>query len=243
MSNSVTPSKRPNDGSFTEPTGKRKLQNSAVRLQNQTVKSFPDCTVFRVLCPDSKIERIAGNGGAIISEICKETSANITVEESVPGCDERLIVIVGSHEGTEASSKKIQEVKNQEVNAEEGGENSKLIKDKKNEEPDPDENSTTKLGAAYAQKALLRVFERLVVGEVGSSQGDDVADKSPLVFRLLVFPGQVNCVLGKSGSTIKKMSADTGAEIRMLAKDQLPGIASASDRLVQVTFIIFSPGL
>lgn len=46
--------------------------------------------------------------------------------------------------------------------------------------------------------------------------------------------GQVGCLLGKGGSVIKQMSAESGAQIRILPRDKLPICASPSDELVQV---------
>ncbi|KAL6511622.1 hypothetical protein OROGR_021219 [Orobanche gracilis] len=51
------------------------------------------------------------------------------------------------------------------------------------------------------------------------NEGDEESNKlSSFVVRLLVFSGQVGCLLGKAGSVIKQMSSESGAQIRILPK-------------------------
>lgn len=45
----------------------------------------------------------------------------------------------------------------------------------------------------------------------------------------------MGCLLGKGGSVIKQMSAETGAQIRVLPRDKHPQCASAADEVVQIT--------
>ncbi|KAL0325319.1 UNVERIFIED_CONTAM: hypothetical protein Sradi_5101200 [Sesamum radiatum] len=76
----------------------------------------------------------------------------------------------------------------------------------------------------------------MVDGLSETNEGDDENSKqSSSVVRLLVFSGQVGCLLGKAGSVIKQMSSESGAQIRILPKDKLPACASSSDELVQIS--------
>uniref|UniRef100_A0A0D6QYY3 K Homology domain-containing protein n=2 Tax=Araucaria cunninghamii TaxID=56994 RepID=A0A0D6QYY3_ARACU len=50
-------------------------------------------TVFRVLCPEAKAGSVIGKGGSIIQHIRRDTGARITVQETVTGCEERVILI------------------------------------------------------------------------------------------------------------------------------------------------------
>ena len=238
MSTPLTPSKRPHDRNPSEPNGKRKLQKSGQS------KILPGGIVFRVLCPASKIGIVIGKGGTIISQICQETGAKVKVEEAVSGCDERVIVIVGSE-----SSDKETEV-GTEQGKEDGGEEATAA-NHSDEEKENGENNDDKVSdpvkdlksvkeTSDVQKALLLFFERLIESEPGSDQVDEDTVKSfTMALRLLVLSSQVGCLFGKGGSVIKQMSAKSGSQIRILPRDKLPPCASASDELVQVPLVLF----
>ncbi|PWA75210.1 K Homology domain-containing protein [Artemisia annua] len=50
-------------------------------------------TVYRILCPSRKIGSVIGKGGGIVKALREETQAKITVADSVPGSEERVIVV------------------------------------------------------------------------------------------------------------------------------------------------------
>ncbi|PKA57518.1 KH domain-containing protein [Apostasia shenzhenica] len=87
--------------------------------------------------------------------------------------------------------------------------------------------------ASPAQRALVRVFERVVRGEEGKGVEKEVQET--MVCRLLAPGCYVGCVLGKGGKTIEKIRQDSGAQIRVLAKEQVPLCAVAGDELVQIS--------
>ncbi|KAL8490304.1 hypothetical protein ACS0TY_025513 [Phlomoides rotata] len=231
MSAQVMPAKRPLDQNLVDANGRRKWQKSSALGSDSapfTGSSFSK--VIRVLCPASKIDGIIGNDCDIISQIRQESGAGVHVEESVPGCDERVIVIARSVEGEKMSGQ---------VKAE--GEETKI--------PDEREEGDGKQGIAVdgsesekekenssIQKALLAVSEKMVDILSEINIGDEESNKpSSSVVRLLVFSSQVGCLLGKAGSVIKQMSSESGAQIRILPKDKLPSCASSSDELVQIS--------
>lgn len=235
MSVPLTPSKRPNDGSLVEPNGKGKWQKTAgSHLPSQPLKVPPGSVVFRILCPASKIGSVIGKGGCIISEIRQESGVKVKIEDTIPGCDERVITITGSDKESEDTEQ------NKEAYSEETDNKGKGDETKNHSENDEDkdsvlvEDSNCGKGTSSVQKALLLVFERMVEGEEETTEGDVEGTKSSFVLRLLVLSNQVGCILGKGGSVIKQMSADSGAQIRILPRDKLPLCASASDELVQV---------
>nr|KYP70132.1 KH domain-containing protein At4g18375 family [Cajanus cajan] len=91
-------------------------------------------------------------------------------------------------------------------------------------------------GNSAIRKAISLVFERIVEGVEEATEGDEENNKSScIVLRLLVLTTQVGCLLGKGGSVIKRMAAESGAQIRILPKDKLPACATASDETVQIT--------
>ncbi|KAL6511621.1 hypothetical protein OROGR_021218 [Orobanche gracilis] len=102
MSTQMTPAKRPNDQSLTELSGRRKWQkSSALGSDNVPLIGSSLSKVLRILFPASRIGAIIGKGGSIISQIRQETGVKVRVEESVPGCDERVIIIVGADKDKE----------------------------------------------------------------------------------------------------------------------------------------------
>ncbi|XP_019173108.1 PREDICTED: KH domain-containing protein HEN4-like isoform X2 [Ipomoea nil] len=56
-------------------------------------KAHVSDTVYRILCQSRKIGSVIGKGGSIIKALREETQAKITVEDSVPGSDERVIIV------------------------------------------------------------------------------------------------------------------------------------------------------
>lgn len=60
----------------------------------------PEDTVYRYLCPVRKIGSIIGRGGDIAKQLRQETRAKIRINETVPGCEERVVIIYSSSEET-----------------------------------------------------------------------------------------------------------------------------------------------
>ncbi|GJZ85034.1 2-oxoglutarate dehydrogenase, mitochondrial-like protein [Tanacetum coccineum] len=70
--------KKPRDHRASEANGKGKWQ--------------------KLMCPTLKAGSVIGKGGDKISHIRQESGAKVSVEETIPGCNERVVVIVGSEE-------------------------------------------------------------------------------------------------------------------------------------------------
>lgn len=60
----------------------------------------PEDTVYRYLCPVRKIGSIIGRGGDIAKQLRQETRAKIRINETVPGCEERVVIIYSTSEET-----------------------------------------------------------------------------------------------------------------------------------------------
>ncbi|KAK3027328.1 hypothetical protein RJ639_040420, partial [Escallonia herrerae] len=60
----------------------------------------PEDTVYRYLCPVRKIGSIIGRGGDIAKQLRAETQSKIRINETVPGCEERVVTIYSSSEET-----------------------------------------------------------------------------------------------------------------------------------------------
>ncbi|CAN4081288.1 unnamed protein product [Withania somnifera] len=63
----------------------------------------PEDTVFRYLCPTGKIGSIIGVGGDIAKQLRSETNSKIRINETIPGCEERVVTIYSGSEETNVS--------------------------------------------------------------------------------------------------------------------------------------------
>ncbi|XP_033513641.1 RNA-binding KH domain-containing protein RCF3 isoform X2 [Nicotiana tomentosiformis] len=211
------------------PTKRRhQLQSSSATPPSNTfrtpppppfLKLAPSEAFFRILCPADKTGGVIGKGGAIIRQVREETGAKIRIDDSLPGCDERVIVIIADSTKKESSSAA-------------------------NSSADELANLDDESSSSQAQRALIRVFERILkVDEERNAEGegrkDECSDVSGpqgvVVCRLLAPSNQVGSVLGRGGKIIEKIRQEAGAQVRVLPKDQLPACASPGDELIQIT--------
>ncbi|KAK4742629.1 hypothetical protein SAY87_000630 [Trapa incisa] len=236
MSSSLTPSKRPNNGTKREPSGKRKVQSSAAKSPGNSSKSSTGNIVFRMLCDSSKADSFVGDSCALLLQIREEYGCRILVEEPVLGCDERVIIITHSNGESTIGSGLNPENKLEKDEGDEGAGAAIEENGKKDEylKSLTGEVVNARFGSTALQKVLLLVFEKLVEGESLTRNGNGNKSES-CILRLLVLPSQVDCLLGKGGTIIKKMSANSGAQIQIIPKDKLPPLASSSDKLIQIT--------
>ncbi|XP_057434838.1 KH domain-containing protein HEN4-like [Lotus japonicus] len=239
-------SKRPNAESKRK--GKRQKSGGG---GSSSLDAAAGGVVFRMLCPATRIGGVIGKGGGIISQIRQETGVNIKIDEPTPGCDERVIIFSGSEkengeDNVDKEKEKEKEASNDETEskgkgdeeeeAEEKGGDNDDVEDKEVEDSQGEKANSNSVIHSAIRKALSLVFDRMVEGVEDTADGDEESGKaSSFVFRLLILSNQVGCLLGKGGSVIKKMSAESGAQIRILPKDKLPVCASASDEIVQIT--------
>ncbi|KAG6527412.1 hypothetical protein ZIOFF_009511 [Zingiber officinale] len=178
--------------------------------------------MFRILCPASKSGSFVGDSGEIVARIQKETGAKIRLEEIVSGCDERLILITGSEKDAELGN---EPKKEDEVS--EGSDNLKESAENVGESEDSTAPESTKVdeGPPLLVNALLLIFERIIENERDNEVDEEENKKQT----------SVGCLLGKGGSVIKQISADSGAQIHILPKDKLPLCGTQQDEIVQIT--------
>ncbi|KAL6641248.1 hypothetical protein ACP70R_019429 [Stipagrostis hirtigluma subsp. patula] len=189
--------------------GKRKRLNS--RHDDTSMPSEPIETIYRILCPVKKIGSVLGRGGDIVKALREETKAKIRVADSIPGAEERVIIIFNYQNLSESADEAAGNISN------DGSENMKPH--------------------CSAQDALLKIHDKIVADEVvhdgfaheNSATVDDVSA------RILVPGNQVGCLLGKGGSIIQQLRSETGAGIRILPSENLPQCALKSDELVQIS--------
>lgn len=203
--------KRPNS-QFKKKGGnnkKGKWHNSS-REQSYGNSDAAD-TVYRVLCPAKKIGGVIGKGGGIVKALREQTQAKITVADSVPGTDERVILIYSSTE----------------------------IPRQQNTDTDQDTGSEQEAMEPHcpAQDALLKVHERIVEEDLSGAVAPDNDNEIVVTTRLLVPNNMVGCLIGKGGDVIQRLRSETGASIRVLPSEHLPTCAMNTDELVQISGI------
>lgn len=69
--------------------------NSSIHEQSVRSSQSSD-TEYRILCPSRKIGGVIGKSGSIVNALREETRTKITVVDSVPGSEERVIIICSS---------------------------------------------------------------------------------------------------------------------------------------------------
>ncbi|KAK4366338.1 hypothetical protein RND71_014218 [Anisodus tanguticus] len=167
-------------------------------------------TTYCILCQSKKIGSVIGKGGSIIKTLREETQAKITVADSVPGSDDRIVLI---------SSPSTKLARKQDT-------------DKNNENPETREENGVMEPHCAAQDALLKVHNRIVEEDLRGAQ-DENNNEIEIITRLLVPNNLVGCLLGRKGDVIQKLRSETGASIRVLSAEHLPACAMSTDELVQ----------
>ncbi|ONM05484.1 Nucleic acid binding protein [Zea mays] len=189
--------------------GKRKRLNT--RHDDTSMFSEPIETIYRILCPVKKIGSVLGRGGDIVKALREETKAKIRVADSIPGADERVIIIFNYQNEPEPT-------------------------DEAAEEKNSDGLGNFK-SHCFAQDALLKIHDKIVSDEIHDEVANDEKSESAddVTARILVQGNQVGCLLGKGGSIIQQLRSNTGAGIRVLPSENLPQCALKSDELVQIS--------
>lgn len=188
--------------------GKRKRLNS--RHDDTSMFSEPIETIYRILCPVKKIGSVLGRGGDVVKALREETKAKIRVADSIPGADERVIIIFNYQNQPELVDEAAEKIFS------DGSENMKPH--------------------CFAQDALLKIHDKIVADGIDDSRDGKSESADGVTARILVQGNQVGCLLGKGGSIIQQLRSDTGAGIRVLPSENLPQCALQSDELVQVRF-------
>ncbi|GMY24403.1 KH domain-containing protein At4g18375-like isoform X1 [Fagus crenata] len=202
--------KRPNIQFKKKGGNKKGKWNNSSREQSSGNSQSVD-TVYRILCPSRKIGGVIGKGGSIVKALREETQAKITVADSVPGADERVIIIYSSP--------------------------NKLSRNQNDDEDSAGESELEPMEPhCAAQDALLKVNDRIIEEELfGGMTFDDDNENNVVTIRLLVPNFMVGCLLGKRGDVIQRLRSETGASIRVLPADHLPTCAMSTDELVQIS--------
>ncbi|KAG0570194.1 hypothetical protein KC19_6G143700 [Ceratodon purpureus] len=249
--------KRPHplyDGDLADRNGRQKRRNQGTYSSRESgagsflardlalplvAASAPDDAIFRILCPAQKIGSVIGKGGSIIKTLRQESGAKIKIADAIPGVDERVIIISSADRGSDRGRGK--DGSNRDSRSGDKGRDAARSRERDNVKTEKDRDAsqgddTAKL--TPAQEALFKVHARIIadieaLGGDGSDQDEEPSQQ--VITRLLVPNNQIGCLLGKGGKIIEQMRQSTGAQIRVLPKDQLPGCAMPTDELVQIS--------
>ncbi|KAJ0240674.1 RNA-binding KH domain-containing protein [Hirschfeldia incana] len=169
---------------------KRRL--STHQTEEKLNNNKDDLVVYRILCPSGVIGSVIGKSGKVINTIRQETRARIKVVDPFPNCPERVLTIYST--------------------------------DKKKEDIDEIENSDQIITPlCSAQDALLKLHEAIVTSLATAAENNNankiVGRDDIRECRLLVPISQCSNVIGKSGSTVKKVRSRTGASVKIVSKD------------------------
>ncbi|XP_038898275.1 KH domain-containing protein HEN4 [Benincasa hispida] len=204
--------------------------NSTSRDTPVLKPSSPSDTLFRLLCPASKVP-------SILRHLCDIPGTRIHIDEPLPSCDECIIVILADSPSKPSLTNR--------------------GNDREFSEHDISRNVSSDAVAGdsderlQAQQALLRTFENIVRMNEDSEENQEMqkknADSAPndrisggeteglVVCRLLAPSHQVGRVLGRGGKTVEKIRQESTAQVKIFPKDQNPACASPQDELIQIS--------
>ncbi|KAJ8760107.1 hypothetical protein K2173_010963 [Erythroxylum novogranatense] len=173
-------------------------------------RSTTDPTQFRILCPSMKTGAVIGKGGSTVRHIQSLTGAKIRLLDDPhhPPCEERVILITNPNPQNPKSDDATSVVGN--GGADGGGEED---------------------GLGTVQKALVRVFEKVVKGDSEEELGEGFI----VGIRILVAGNQMASLFGRGGQVVEKIRVDTGAQIRVLNREQVPLCALPGDEMIMVS--------
>ncbi|XP_050235139.1 KH domain-containing protein At4g18375-like [Mercurialis annua] len=148
-----------------------------------------ELVVYRILCPDEVIGSVIGKSGKVINSIRQETRARVKVVDPFPGAKDRVLTIYCY------------------VN--------------KKEEVEIDEEfdcGNEREPLCAAQDALIRVHSA-ISNAVATFDSDKKGKGYSKECRILVPSSQAANVIGKAGTTIKKLRNKTRANVKVTPKD------------------------
>ena len=253
--------KRPHplyDGDLADRNGRQKRRNQGGYSSSREIggghfvpRALPlpvmaaplgDDVVFRILCPAPKIGSVIGKGGSIIKTLRQESGAKIKIADAIPGVDERVIIISCIDRGSDRGRGRDGSSRDSRSgDRPRDGRSRERDGSKEEDRTDRDSSHRDNENMTPAQEALFKVHARIIADiETSGGDGSDHEEEptQQVVTRLLVPNNQIGCLLGKGGKIIEQMRQSTGAQIRVLPKDQLPGCAMPTDEIVQVSLHI-----
>ncbi|XVF23210.1 hypothetical protein REPUB_Repub13aG0017300 [Reevesia pubescens] len=199
----------------------------------------PETIQIRLLCPSAKTGALIGKGGSVIRQLQSLTSTKIRILDDP--FDERIIQIIADNKAP-ISSNPDNPNPNPNPNA---NSNANANAEPKQDSSDDGCNSSSGGGGGEEeatsfwsplQKAVVRVFERIVKGDAADDKETEKESEHLVVCcRMLVGFNQAGCLLGRGGRVLEKIGQENGTQIRVLTRDQIPPCAAPGDELLQIT--------
>ncbi|XWS16621.1 hypothetical protein CRYUN_Cryun34aG0105700 [Craigia yunnanensis] len=193
----------------------------------------PETIQIRLLCPSARTGALIGKGGSVIRQLQSLTSTKIRILDDP--FDERIIQIVADNKASisnnvdkpnsNASTEPKQDSSDDGCNSSSGGGGGASGRE---------EESTSSWSPL--QKAVVRVFERIVKGDAADDKETEKESENLVVCcRMLLGFNQAGCLLGRGGMALEKIGQENGTQIRVLTRDQIPPCAAPGDELLQIT--------
>lgn len=203
-------------------------------------RSSPETIQIRLLCPSARTGALIGKGGSVIRQLQSLTSTKIRILDDP--FEERVIQIVADNKSSTSNNA---DNPNANTNAE-----------PKQDSSDDACNSSSAGGGGGGsgggeeestlywsplQKAVIRVFERIVKGDAADDKEAEKESENLVVScRMLLGFNQAGCLLGRGGRVLEKIGHENGTQIRVLMRDQIPPCAAPGDELLQVSSFLYT---
>lgn len=172
---------------------------------------------LRLLCPVSLVGALIGRKGENIRRLKRETHADIVIEDFVGGTEDRVIRINVNKDSPMYSPVL-------------GGEALVTVADSL---VDCRSDSLHVSGVSSEDDRSSSPVS--MDGDIDGAMMDErLSIEDSCEIRLLVDTTQVGFLVGKSGSTIKATMEESGSQVRILPKGELPACATVSDEMIQI---------
>ncbi|KAL0715375.1 hypothetical protein Bca4012_064697 [Brassica carinata] len=199
-----------------------KTQNDTVKEMDFSSSKRPaaESVQFRLLCPASRTGAIIGKGGSVIRHLQSLTGSKIRVIDDIPVPSEERVVLI-----TAPIAKK-----------DESSSNACDPENPISDQTKPQETEKPGEEAPPSSLALVRVLERIVLGDDAANADGNELDKGELegLCRVLVRGNQVDYLMSQGGMMMQRIRDDSGASVRIASTDQIPPCAFPGDVVIQI---------
>lgn len=184
-----------------------------------TKRSQTEPTQIRILCPSLKTGAVIGKGGSTVRHIQSLTGAKIRLldDPHIPYCEDRIILITlnsgkvpkSDDSNTATSDHNKEDANDGECSSGGGGEEE---------------------GWGPVKKAVVRVFEKIVKGD----SEEELSEAVVVTCKVLIGSGGSNQG-GSFSKVLEKIRLESGAQVRVSNREQIPACASPGDELILIT--------
>ncbi|KAJ6720010.1 KH DOMAIN CONTAINING RNA BINDING PROTEIN [Salix viminalis] len=179
-------------------------------------RSQTEPTQIRILCPSLKTGAVIGKGGSTVRHIQFLTGAKIRLldDPHIPYCEDRIILIT-------LNSGKIPKSDDSDHNKEDANDGECISGGGGGEDEE---------GWGPVKKAVVRVFEKIVKGD----SEEELSEAVVVTCKVLIGSGSSNQG-GNLSKVLEKIRVESGAQVRVSNREQIPACASPGDELILIT--------